>query len=120
MPRKIKAVDVFSTPFEVYEERNSTMEEMRALVEQEKSIPEAMQIRVRLTETISNHAEAAERMLRVGADNALESHVDRQISESSQHKELLAMMPEQVPEMLASYQSEYQGHLLREPLNNAP
>lgn len=114
MSSKPKPVDVFSTPFEVYEERNATMEEMRTLVEQGRSIPEAMRIRGRLTETISNHIEAAARMLRVGVDNALESHVDRQISESSQHKELLAKMPERVPERLASYQSEHQAHLFRE------
>lgn len=114
MSSMVKAVDVFSTPFEVHEERNATMEEMRNLVKQGKSIPEAMRIRGRLIETISSHVEAAARMLRVGVDNALESHVDRKISESSQHKELLAKMPEQVPEVLASYQSEYQVHLLRE------
>lgn len=112
MSRTTTKIDVFTKPYEVWEERDSTKEEALDLMRQGRHISEAMRIRDGLVESISSHVDAANRMLRVGVDNGLEFHIDEQLTKSPQYQELLAMMPDQVPDALASYQSEYAEHLL--------
>jgi len=108
MVGKAAAVNVFATPYEVWTRRRTTTEEMLDLHKNKGlSLIEAFEVKDKLTEVVSTHTEAAIRMLRVGADNGLERHIDNALDTSAEYRDLRDLMPPDVPEALSSYQGEF-------------
>ena len=79
-----RVVNVFSTPYEAWSYRQSTDEEALSLCQKGYSLAESFTTKDKLLEEVSNHVQAAARMLREGADNALERHIDKALSASSE------------------------------------
>ena len=61
----------------------------------------------RLEERVSTSLEAACYMARKGADNALESHIDTQLDNSSEYKFWRQCMPSKTPDAIRKFQQEY-------------
>lgn len=108
MGRKAAVVNVFATPYEVWTSRKTTNEEVLDLHKNNGlSIFEALEVKDKLTEVISTHAEAATRMLTVRVDSGLESHIENALDTSAEYCDLRDLMPPDVPEALSSYQREF-------------
>lgn len=104
-------VNVFASPYEHWSFRQTTMEEAIELIKQGSlSLSEALHKKDRLLEVVSTHNDAAAHMLRERANNALENHVERALDKSVEYRNLLALMPEQVPAALDAYQGEFPHH----------
>lgn len=108
MRKKTAVVNVFAIPYEFWTTRTTTIEEALDLHRNNGlSLPEALNVKDKLIEVVSTHAEAASYMLRKRADNGLEFHVDRALNVSPEYRSLRDLMPIDVPEALRSYQSEF-------------
>jgi hypothetical protein len=108
MGGKAAVVNVFATPYEVWTRRKTTIEEALDLHNNAGlSIIEALEVKDKLTEVVATPAEAATRMLRVGADNGLERHIDDALDTSAEYRHLRDLMPLDVSEALSSYQGEF-------------
>lgn len=89
MGRKAGVVNVFTTPYEVWSKRDSTIEGALDLVKNKGlSMAEALKVKDKLIEVVSTHTEAATRMLRQRADNALEGHIDSALDASAEYRVL--------------------------------
>lgn len=108
MVRTAGVVNLFATPYEDWSNRKTTGQEALNLVKNEGcSVIEALQVKDRLIEVVSTHNDAAARMLRLRADNGLEGHIDRALDVSAEYRDLLNLMPRDVPDALSSYQGEF-------------
>lgn len=110
MARTVGVVDVFATPYEKWSDRDTSPQEAVELVKQGVKPILALKVRDKLLEKVSTHVEAAERMLRVHADNGLEGHIDRALDASTEYSDLRNLMPKQVPQALDEYQGAFSGH----------
>lgn len=102
-----RVVNVFSTPYEAWSYRQSPDEEALSLCQKGYSLAESFTTKDKLLEEVSNNVQAAARMLREGADNALERHIDKALSASSEYRDLRNLMPSNVPQALSAYQAEF-------------
>jgi len=101
-------VNVFATPYEVWTRRKTTTEEALDLHKSNGlSLIEAFEVKDKLIDVVSTHTDAATRMLREGADNGLECHIDDALDTSAEYRSLRDLMPPDVPEALNSYQGEF-------------
>lgn len=108
MGKKVDVINVFDKPYEVWSHRKATLEEAQELVKKEGlSIIEALEPKDKLLEKVTTHTEAANRMLRIRADNGLEFHIDRALDDSPEYRNLRELMPQDVPLPLNQYQSSY-------------
>lgn len=108
---KVGVVNVFDLPFEDWSIRDSTTEEMAELLNHGGvTLAEALHIKDKLLDVVSNHTEAAAHMLRKRWNNALENHVERSLDESVEYRNLIALMPEHVPAALDAYQGSFSQH----------
>lgn len=111
MVKKAGVVNVFATPYEDWSTRDATLAEVEDLVKHKGlSLIEALTVNDKLLEVVSTPFEAAARMLRERADNGLESHIDSALDQSAEYRDLRASMPQEQPEALSAYQSEYLDH----------
>lgn len=111
MGNKVGIVDVFATPYEIWSERNTSIEEAVEIANSTGvSAIEALRVKDKLIEVISTPTEAAGHMLRKHADNGLEFHIDRALDASAEYHDLRDLMPPNVPDALTSYQTEYPEH----------
>lgn len=94
-------VDTFSPPYEAWETRSATLEEM--LAAGNPHLP----VKVRLKATISNANEAANYMAAVGADNGLGNFIDDALDLSAAYKSWRQAMPSKTPGELLQYQKLY-------------
>lgn len=94
-------VDTFSPPYEAWETRNATLEEM--LAAGNPHLP----VKVRLKATISNANEAANYMAAVIADNGLGNFIDDALDRSAAYKSWRQAMPSKTPDELSRYQKLY-------------
>ncbi|MFT8930769.1 MAG: hypothetical protein ABF976_06300 [Acetobacter syzygii] len=108
MGKEAGVVDVFSTPYEVWSKRDTTIEEALDLVNNKGlSVIEALQVNDKLIEVVSTHAEAATRILCQRSDNGLEGHIDRALDASAEYLTLRKLMPQDEPEVLSAYQGKF-------------
>jgi hypothetical protein len=105
----VGVVDVFSTPYENWSKRNTTMDEAMNLMKNRGfSAIEALQVNDKCNAVVSTHCEAASYMLLQSADNGLENHIDRALDVSAEYHDLRKLMPQVEPEALTSYQARFQ------------
>jgi hypothetical protein len=101
----LPVVNVFQSPYQVWEKRQATAEEMHAYLRDHGSVN--TQAHGRLLETISTPLMAASRMAKVGADNGMEGHIDSALSGSGEYASWGKAMPSKTPPEIARYQKEY-------------
>jgi hypothetical protein len=94
-------VKTFVPPYEKWETRHPTFEEMLATGDLHTSI------RVRPETTVANAYEAAVYIGRVGADNGLGDFINEALNESHAYKQWQQAMPAKTPDALARYQKSY-------------
>lgn len=94
-------VDTFSPPYEVWETRTATLEEMQAA-----GTPH-LRVKVRLIASVANAYDAATYMAKVGADNGLENFIDGALDNSVAYKSWGQAMPSKTPGELSRYQKSY-------------
>lgn len=94
-------VNTFSPPYEKWETRHPTVEEMLAANDLH------MSVKVRLEATVANAYEAATHIGRVGADNGLGNFINAVLDDSPAHKQWRQAMPSKTPDALARYQKSY-------------
>ncbi len=98
-------VDVFGTPYEIWTYRNTTLDEgIQHLQEYGRPI---FQVPSKLEKSISNAYEAAVHMALIGADNALEHHINNALNASSNFKIWRQAMPKRTPIQLTNYQIKH-------------
>lgn len=98
-------VDVFETPYEIWTYRNATLNEgIQHLQEYGYTI---FQVPDKLEKSISNAYKAAVHMALVGADNALEYHINNALNSSANFKIWRQTMPRRTPIQLTNYQRKY-------------
>ena len=98
-------VDVFETPYEIWTYRNATEDEgIQHLQEYGRPI---FQVPDKLEKSISNAYEAAVHMALIGADNALENHINNALNSSSNFKIWRQTMPRRTPIQLTNYQRRH-------------
>lgn len=98
-------VDVFETPYEIWTYRNATQDEsIQHLRDYGNYI---FQVPDKLVKIISNAYEAAAYIALVGADNALENHINNALNSSSNFKIWRQNMPSRTPGQLTNYQRKH-------------
>lgn len=108
MGKNVGVVNVFAKPYEVWSKRDATPEEMWDLIKNHGlTPPEVLHVKDLLIEVVSNHTDAAIRMLRQCHDNSLECHIDRALEASAEYRALRDLMPQAVPEALNAYQGAF-------------
>lgn len=108
MGRAAGVVDVFRTPYENWSKRRTSIEEAMDLVKNRGfSLIEALEVNDKCIAVVSTHFQAASYILRQGADNGLENHIDRALDASVEYSALRDLMPKDEPEALSSYQSRF-------------
>lgn len=108
MEKKAGVVDVFANQYEDWSERDTTFEEALDLVKEKGVHPiKALRVKDKLIEAVSTHTQAAARMLRQCVDNGLEGHIDKELNASPEYQALQALMPQEVPKALDSYQGQF-------------
>ncbi|WP_353220646.1 hypothetical protein [Salinisphaera sp. S4-8] len=105
---RLPLVDVFKSPYEAWSMRGATESEMRQQLRESGHI--LGWVRDRLQERINTHYEAACYIASVGADNALEGFIDRQLQRCESYKSMRAMMPSRTPPALSRFQQRYPNY----------
>lgn len=97
---QLPLVETFTSPYEVWEKRQPTLDEMVA-----SGSPKA--IKVMLRESISDPRAAADYILRAQADNGLDHHIQEALKDSQSYKAWQQAMPSRTPPALSKYQKNY-------------
>lgn len=102
----IKSINPFSVPYDMWQTREPTEDEMQEMIEQNTWNP-FVSINVQIDKTISNPMDAAEFL----ASNQHESRLDRFVStffdKSTEYSKWLQLMPNTTPIELLIYQDSY-------------
>ncbi|MEL5373823.1 hypothetical protein ABK864_03595 [Serratia marcescens] len=101
-------VNVFSEPYEVWEERRATSDEMLEHYRVHNVFNS--NVRTRKIASISTHVDAASYMANRGADNGLENFIDRFLDNSLDYKSFRNQMPTRTPPALFVYQQKYPNY----------
>lgn len=96
-------VNVFEKPYEIWEERDQTFEEMRESGNYYKKV------KVRCEAKICNHIDAARHMIMKVVDNKLEWFIKDYLNQSSNYKKMRGEMPSVTPKSLSEYQRKFQS-----------
>jgi hypothetical protein len=96
-------VNVFETPYELWEERDQTLEEIKV----SGSFHE--RVKVKLEAKLSNYVDAAKHMLVKVVDNQLERFIKDYLKQSSSYNNMRREMPSQTPKVLSDYQRRFQS-----------
>ncbi len=94
-------VDTFSSPYEAWEERNATLNEVLAAKNPH------LRVRIRHIASISSAYDAAVYMATVGADPGLGRFINAALDQSVAHKSWQQAMPPKTPDELSRYQKFY-------------
>lgn len=103
-------VDVFKRPYEAWEYRKLSFEEVLAR-SKELGVHESS-VKTKLISNVQNHFAAASYMLMRGADNALESHVENELNISPDFSKMLGFMPEETPVSIVEYKHSFPSYCL--------
>ena len=98
---RLPLVDTFSPPYEAWETRDATLEEMLAAQNPR------LHVDVRLKAAVSNANEAANYMAAVGADNGFGNFINTALDNSVAYKSWRRAMPSKTPDELSRYQKCY-------------
>jgi len=101
----LPVVNVFSTPYEAWNTRDATLEEMQKHMEEHGNMLPF--VNDSLKARISNHFEAASYMASYGADNGLENFIDRYLDSDLNYKTFRQAMPSKTPAALYDFQQRY-------------
>ena len=96
-------VNVFESPYELWEERDQTLEEMI------QSGNLHQRVKVKLEAKISNHVDAARHIIVREVDNQLEGFIKDYLNKSLGYKNMRKEMPSQTPKSLSNYQRKFQS-----------
>lgn len=99
-PSNLPIVELFDPPFEKWDTRRPSMEEMLA-----NGSPNP--VRTQLSATISDAIQAASFIARVGADNGLSNHIQSNLEKSSAYMAWQRAMPSKTPSEISRYQKDY-------------
>lgn len=99
-------VDTFTTPYEVWSQRDATHEEMLAQLQTTGRMPHS-RINDQLQLSVTNGLQAAQYMAQVGADGGLERHIDAALANSAAYGTWRKAMPSATPKSLSDYQKKY-------------
>ncbi|MDY3123249.1 MAG: hypothetical protein SOW21_02535 [[Actinobacillus] rossii] len=105
-------VDVFERPYEIWTYRDATQEE--CIQHLQKYGYYITQVTDKLVKKISHAYEAAVHMALVGADNALERHIDDELDANDSFRIWRKYMPNKTPNQLTNYQRQ---HILNESIS---
>jgi len=98
-------INVFEKPYEHWEMRNPSDQEMKEHLEQTGQFLSF--VKGHLKNRVDNHFEAAKHIMLEGADNGLESFIDNNLQASPAFKALRNCMPSKTPKSIADYQQRY-------------
>lgn len=98
-------MDSFSPPYQEWNERRPTQEEMLEAITLDKPMPHS--INLSLKAELTNYRDAAEYMLNEVVNNRLEFHIDRYLKASGDFKINLSAMPAEDPEFISAYKHLY-------------
>lgn len=96
-------VNIFEKPYELWEERNQTHQEMM------HSGTLYGRVKVRLEARLANHTDAAIHMLIRVADNQLGWFIKDYLKSSPDYKQMRREMPSKTPASLSDYQRRFQA-----------
>ncbi len=96
-------VDVFESPYELWEERDQTPEEMM------QSGNFHQRVKVKLEAKVANHVDAAKHTIVKVVDNQLERFIKDYLNQSLSYKNMRLEMPSQTPKSLSDYQRRFQS-----------
>ncbi|MBW3516836.1 hypothetical protein KO537_19300 [Shewanella sp. NKUCC01_JLK] len=99
---KLPLLNVFEKPYELWEVRNQTPEEMM------QSGCMFKRIKVKLKARLHDHVDAAKHMILEGTDNQLERFIKDYLKKSASFKEIRSQMPSKTPKSLSDYQRRFQ------------
>jgi hypothetical protein len=99
-------VNTFTNPFEVWEERQATYEEMIEEAKRTGRVPSS-RIKVRVIQTITTAFDAAKHMANVGADPGLARHIENELSSTGIYPSWRKAMPSATPSSISKYQKSY-------------
>lgn len=109
---QLPVIDVFKKPYEIWKYRDATQEEsiqnFSAYGYFIDKVPD------KLIKKISNAYEAAVHMALVGADSALEKHIDDELDANDSFRVWRRSMPSKTPNQLTNYQRQ---HILNESIS---
>ncbi|WP_445357925.1 hypothetical protein [Microbulbifer sp. ANSA005] len=99
-------INLFSTPYEVWETRDPTIDEMQRSLAEHGRYPH--EVKVRLIETIDDPMSAARHSIyKRGACNRFEGFIDRQLESSNEYAVLRQSMSSRTPKSISDYQNRY-------------
>ncbi|HIE3987221.1 hypothetical protein PTR15_08500 [Serratia nevei] len=101
-------VNAFSEPYEVWEERQATADEMLEHFRIHNVFNST--VRTRKIASIATHVDAALHMAKCGADNRMENFIDQFLDNSPEYKSFRAKMPSKTPSILFDYQQKYPNY----------
>lgn len=108
-------VNVFKNPYELWDERDQTVDEMI------QSGNFHYRVKVKLNSLVTNHLEAAAHMLSNVVDNQLEQFIKNDLNRSLSYKKMREGMPSQTPKSISDYQNRFQSggfHNVSSDINN--
>ena len=100
---KLPLVNVFEKPYELWEERDQTFEEMRQSGNFHK------RVKVKLKAKLHNHVDAAKHMIVEVVDNQLDRFIKDYLNQSASYKQMRTQMPSKTPKSLSDYQRKFQS-----------
>lgn len=98
-------VNVFSDPYEVWEHREATQDEMLENFRIHKFFNST--IRTRQIASIATHVDAASYIANRSVDNGLENFIDKFLDESPEYRSFRNQMPSKTSSVLFEYQQKY-------------
>lgn len=101
-------INTFIPPYEVWLKRETTLEERLDFIKNNQ--PLLFQIKEKLIRSIDNHFEAAEHILNMRVDNALENHINDCLHSSSECQMWKMSMPKETPKALYDYKNSYPNY----------
>ncbi|WP_177208198.1 hypothetical protein [Pseudoalteromonas denitrificans] len=96
-------VNVFENPYELWEERDQTLEEMKLSGNFHE------RVKVKLEAKLFNHVDAAKHMIVKVVDNQLERFIKDYLNQSPCYKKMRSAMPSRTPKSLSDYQRRFQS-----------
>lgn len=101
MFESLPTVDTFNPPYEAWETRPPTLEEVR-------ETGRIDEIRVSMAARVSDATDAAIYIANISADNGLSHHIQSALQQSAEYKTWRKAMPSKTPRAIARYQKDYE------------
>ncbi|WP_152490640.1 hypothetical protein [Dickeya sp. MK7] len=106
MSKYLPIVDQFSTRFEIWKQRDATLEELIQFYHKNKFFP-SNKVNEKLINYADNMHDAARLVIAGSVSNDLENHIEDNLANSNEYKKWRELMPSKTPKPLAFYQKKY-------------